>query len=172
MLDINVYMIIGQVLTFLAGLAILWRIAYRPVVRIFKQRADKIGADLEAAEKARRDMEKIKADYDAQDSAYQKLRQQLNERIATAKRSGAPEAEVAKIVEESERLSREHAQKMDAYLASSKFVGVVGVFEGAGYSAKGLYRPMLDCLMFTKGDKPLCRVCQAAVERRIAHFSE
>ncbi|MFA7159606.1 MAG: F0F1 ATP synthase subunit B [Kiritimatiellia bacterium] len=66
MLDINVYMIIGQVLTFLAGLAILWRIAYRPVVRIFKQRADKIGADLEAAEKARRDMEKIKADYDAQ----------------------------------------------------------------------------------------------------------
>lgn len=113
-----------------------------------------------------------KADYDAQDMAYQKLRQQLNERIATAKRSGAPEADVAKIVEESERLSREHALKMDAYLASSKFVGVVGVFEGAGYSARGLYRPMLDCLMFTKGDKPLCKVCQAAVERRIAHFTE
>ena len=42
MLDINVYMIIGQVLTFLAGLAILWRIAYRPVVRIFKQRATRL----------------------------------------------------------------------------------------------------------------------------------
>lgn len=113
-----------------------------------------------------------KADYDAQDSAYQKVRQQLNEKVAAARRSGAPEAEVAKLVEESERLSREHAQKMDAYLASSKFVGVVGVFEGAGYSARGLYRPMLDCLMFSKGDKPLCKVCQAAVERRIAHFTE
>ena len=66
MLELNLYLVIGQVLTFLAGLLILWRIAYRPVMRIFKQRADKIGADLEAAEKARRDMEKTKADYDAQ----------------------------------------------------------------------------------------------------------
>ncbi|MBP7799101.1 MAG: hypothetical protein KA072_10780 [Thermoanaerobaculaceae bacterium] len=113
-----------------------------------------------------------KADYDAQDVAYQQVRQQLNERIAIAKRTGAPEAEVAKLAEESERLSREHAQKMDAYLAASKYVGVVGVFEGAGYSARGLYRPMLDCLMFSKGDKPLCKVCQAAVERRIDHFGE
>ncbi|HPC83799.1 MAG TPA: M64 family metallopeptidase [Thermoanaerobaculaceae bacterium] len=113
-----------------------------------------------------------KADYDAQDMEYQKRRQQLNERIAAARRSGAPPAEVAKLVAESERLSAEHARKMDAYLAGSRFVGVVGVFEGAGYSARGLYRPMLDCLMFSKGDKPLCKVCQAAVERRIAHFGE
>ena len=49
---------------------------------------------------------------------------------------------------------------------------MVGAFEGAGYSAQGLYRPMLDCLMFTKGDKPLCKVCQAAMERVIAHFGE
>lgn len=113
-----------------------------------------------------------KAGYDARDMAYQKLRQELNEKIATARRAGAPAAEVAKLVEESERLSREHAQKMDAYLAGSSFVAVVGVFEGAGYSARGLYRPMLDCLMFSKGDKPLCKVCQAAVERRIDHFTE
>lgn len=113
-----------------------------------------------------------KADYDARDNAYQKTRQQLNEGIAAAKRSGAPAAEVAKLQEESERLSAEHARQMDVYLANSKFVGVVGVFEGAGYSAQGLYRPMLDCLMFSKGDKPLCKVCQAAMERRIEHFSE
>lgn len=113
-----------------------------------------------------------KEGYDAQDLEYQKVRQQLNEKIAAAKRAGAPAAEVAKLVEESERLSREHAEKMDAYLAASKFVGVVGAFEGAGYSAQGLYRPMLDCLMFSKGDKPLCKVCQAAVERRIDHFTE
>lgn len=113
-----------------------------------------------------------KADYDTQDMAYQKVRQALNEKIAVAKRSGAPEAEVAKLQEESERLSREAAEKADAYLAKSKYVGVVGAFEGAGYSAHGLYRPMLDCLMFSKGAKPLCKVCQAAVERRIEHFGE
>ena len=113
-----------------------------------------------------------KADYDVQDLAYQKVRQELNEKIAVAKRSGAPAAEVAKLQEESERLSREQAGKMDAYLAKSKYVGVVGAFEGAGYSAQGLYRPMLDCLMFSKGDKPLCKVCQSAMERVIAHFGE
>ncbi|MCK4364394.1 MAG: peptidase M64, partial [Candidatus Aminicenantes bacterium] len=48
----------------------------------------------------------------------------------------------------------------------------VGVFEGAGYSAKGLYRPMLDCLMFTKGKKPFCKVCEQAVIRVIKHYSE
>lgn len=66
MLDINIYLIIGQVITFLIGLAILWRIAYKPITGIFKQRADKIGADLAAAEKARQDMERLKADYEAQ----------------------------------------------------------------------------------------------------------
>jgi len=66
MLDINLYLIIGQVITFLIGLAVLWRIAYKPITGIFKQRADKIGADLVSAEKARRDMERLKADYEAQ----------------------------------------------------------------------------------------------------------
>ena len=66
MLDINIYLIIGQVITFLIGLAVLWRIAYKPIAGIFKQRADKISADLDAAEKARRDMERLKLDYEAQ----------------------------------------------------------------------------------------------------------
>ena len=66
MLDINVYLIIGQIITFLIGLIALWFIAYKPITGIFKQRADKIGADLTAAEKARQDMERLKADYAAQ----------------------------------------------------------------------------------------------------------
>ena len=66
MLDINLYLIAGQIITFLAGLAILWRIAYKPLTGIFKSRADKISGDLDAAEKARQDMERIKSDYEAQ----------------------------------------------------------------------------------------------------------
>lgn len=113
-----------------------------------------------------------KADYDAMDAAYQKVRRELNEKIATMSRAGAPAAEIAKVKEESDRLSREHQERMDAYLAKSKFVGKVGAFEGAGYSAQGLYRPMLDCLMFSKGAKPLCKVCAAAVMRVIKHYTE
>lgn len=66
MLDINISLIIGQVITFLVGMAILWKIAYKPLSGIFKQRADKIGGDLAAAEKARSDVERLKTDYEKQ----------------------------------------------------------------------------------------------------------
>jgi len=113
-----------------------------------------------------------KAGYDEKDRAYQKIREEINNRIATAMRSGAPAAEVEKLKAESERLSRAHAEKMDGDLAASRFVGVVGAFEGAGYAAEGLYRSELDCLMFSKGDKPFCRVCAAHLSRVIDHYRE
>lgn len=113
-----------------------------------------------------------KQEFDRMDEAYQQVRREINDRIARMKREGAPQAEVQKVEEESERLSREHAQKVDDYLSRSRFRGKVGAFEGAGYSARGLYRPMLDCIMFTKGKKPFCAVCEQAVIRVIKHYSE
>ncbi|MGD2295105.1 MAG: M64 family metallopeptidase [Candidatus Aminicenantes bacterium] len=113
-----------------------------------------------------------KEGFDRMDNDYQKIRRELNEKIARLKREGAPEEEIAKVQEESETLSRQHGQKVDDYLAKSQFVGVVGVFEGAGYSAQGLYRPMLDCIMFTKGDKPFCKVCEQALIRAIKSFTK
>jgi len=113
-----------------------------------------------------------KEEFDRMDEAYQKIRGEINDKIARMKREGAPAAEVQKVEEESEKLSREHAEKVDDYLAKSRFKGRVGAFEGAGYSAQGLYRPMLDCLMFTKGKKPFCKVCERAVIRVIKHYSE
>ena len=113
-----------------------------------------------------------KAGFDAIDTAYQKVREELNAKIAAAKRAGAPRAEVEKMQEESERLSRENAAKVDAYFAKSRFVGQVGAFEGAGYASTGLYRPMLDCIMFSKGAKPFCKVCQQALLRVIEHDAE
>jgi len=113
-----------------------------------------------------------KAEFDAKDNAYQKVRQDVNEKIATMKRSGAPAAEVAKVEAESERLSKQHADWVDQFLAKSRYAGKIGAFEGAGYAAKGLYRPAVDCLMFTKGTKPFCRVCQEAVRRMIHYYSE
>jgi len=49
----------------------------------------------------------------------------------------------------------------------SLHTGAIGCFEGAGYSAKGLYRPYRECRMFTKGLVPFCPVCQRAIERMI-----
>jgi hypothetical protein len=110
--------------------------------------------------------------FDKMDMDYQKIRQDINQKIEEMKRHQAPQDEIERIVQKSEQLSKQHADKLDAYLAKSKYRDKVGAFEGAGYSAKGLYRPMLDCLMFTKGDKPYCKVCERAIIRVIKHYSE
>jgi len=47
----------------------------------------------------------------------------------------------------------------------------VGVFEGAGYAAKGLYRPMVYCLMISNSKDEFCLVCQRAIGRMIDYFS-
>ncbi len=111
-----------------------------------------------------------KAAFDSMDLAYQKVREELNAKIAERQRSGAPAEEVQALKDEGERLSRTHAEKVDAYLAASHWVNVTGAFEGAGYASEGLYRPMLDCIMFSKGDKPFCSVCQRAIAAMIASY--
>lgn len=113
-----------------------------------------------------------KKKYDEMDVEYQKLRENLNDKIAKLKRENAPSDSIKKAEEEYENYSKSHQEKMDKYLANSKFVGIVGAFEGAGYTSEGLYRPMLDCLMFSKGKKPYCKVCENAIIKVINHFSD
>ncbi len=45
--------------------------------------------------------------------------------------------------------------------------GTVGAFEGASYESTGLYRPEVDCIMFTRNPVGFCRVCSRAIERVI-----
>ena len=54
---------------------------------------------------------------------------------------------------------------------SSGSLGTVGAFEGAGYVSEGLYRPAIDCLMFSRGVKALCPVCRRAVASRIDFYT-
>ncbi len=45
--------------------------------------------------------------------------------------------------------------------------GKVGAFEGAGYEARGLYRPEAECIMGSRTITSFCRVCQRAINRII-----
>lgn len=58
-------------------------------------------------------------------------------------------------------------EKMSALLKSSKYAGKVGCFEGAGYVSTGLYRPFIDCRMFSKSLVDFCPVCNEAIVRMI-----
>lgn len=46
----------------------------------------------------------------------------------------------------------------------------IGVYEGGGYSAKGIYRPSFNCRMKTNGYSEFCPVCQRALRRMIEFY--
>jgi hypothetical protein len=70
----------------------------------------------------------------------------------------------------------EDVAKIDAersgILEESAYSGKVGAFEGAGYASEGVYRPALDCRMFSKSLAPFCPVCMEAIERMIDFHTE
>ena len=113
-----------------------------------------------------------KESYDKFDLAWQKVRRELNEKIASLQRSKASENEIDKMKEQYNTLDKQHSDAVDSMLQHSKFWGKVGAFEGAGYSSKGMYRPMIDCIMFSKGAKPFCKVCEESIKKVIAHYTE
>ncbi len=49
----------------------------------------------------------------------------------------------------------------------SKFSGTIGVFEGGGYLAKGIYSPVMDCRMKSNNAKEFCPVCTRAIQQVI-----
>lgn len=50
--------------------------------------------------------------------------------------------------------------------------GKMGVYEGGGYVAKGIYRPRQDCLMKTFKGTTFCDACQEAIIKMIKFYAE
>ena len=96
--------------------------------------------------------------YDKTILAYEAKRREIRAR-------NAPE-------EEMEALFNEIRQKTAPMLRKEKHFGKVGAFQGAAYEAKGLYRPEIDCVMFTRNPVPFCAVCSRAIERVIGMYTE
>jgi len=96
--------------------------------------------------------------YDEMDLAYQKRRAEAVER-------GADDAA-------QEALMREIKAQSSKQLASEPLHGRVGAFEGACYQAKGLYRPSVDCIMFTRNPTAFCAVCERALSRVIDAYAK
>lgn len=96
--------------------------------------------------------------YDKTMLGFEKRRRELREK-------NAPE-------EEMEALFEEVRRKTTPMLRSEKYFGKVGAFQGASYEAKGLYRPKVDCIMFSRNPKSFCDVCAGAIERVIRMYTE
>lgn len=53
-----------------------------------------------------------------------------------------------------------------------KYKGKVGAFEGGGYVAKGVFRPMMDCTMKSIKYDNFCKVCSNAIIEMIKFYSK
>lgn len=56
--------------------------------------------------------------------------------------------------------------------AEEKYEEVPGVFEGGGYSARGIYRPALNCRMKSNDTDRFCAACSRAIEAMIQYYCE
>ncbi len=56
--------------------------------------------------------------------------------------------------------------------SEEKYKEVTGVFEGGGYSAKGIYRPEMDCRMKSNSPKGFCTVCRTAIEDMLDFYTK
>jgi hypothetical protein len=54
--------------------------------------------------------------------------------------------------------------------AEEKYQNVTGVFEGGGYSAKGIFRSEMECRMKSNSPKGFCTACRKAIEQMIEFY--
>ncbi len=93
-------------------------------------------------------------------AAYEAHAREIRERRRALIEGGAPEAEFDRLFQEQRALETKLLAAMENY-------GLVGAFEGASYEPRGLYRPEIDCIMFSRNEVGFCRVCRRAIERVI-----
>jgi hypothetical protein len=53
-----------------------------------------------------------------------------------------------------------------------KYQNITGVFEGGGYSAKGIFRPETDCRMKSNSSKGFCKVCYNAIKEMMDYYTK
>ncbi len=68
--------------------------------------------------------------------------------------------------------SAAHAGNLKEIMHNDPYFGKIGAFEGSGYSSTGLYRPAIDCIMFSRGiEQGFDPVCQHAILNMINFYT-
>jgi hypothetical protein len=95
---------------------------------------------------------------------FEKHSREIQARRREIRKRNAPEDEM-------NALFREQRDREEALLKGAKYSGVLGAFEGASYEPKGLYRPQVDCIMFSRDRVGFCAVCRRAIARIVDLYS-
>ncbi len=99
--------------------------------------------------------------------------QEMTKALDEAKKKNLKEAEIKKL--QKKYLDKDQALQARIQEVRQRYKDLedkVGAFEGAGYSSKGLYRPMMYCLMISSPKMEFCKVCQRAIQKMIDYYSQ
>lgn len=92
--------------------------------------------------------------------AFEAHSHDIQQRRREIRRQELPESVMTQLFEEQQDFER----KLFGRHAN---VDVVGAFEGSNYAPKGMYRPQMDCIMFSRNPVPFCAVCRHGIEEVI-----
>ncbi len=92
--------------------------------------------------------------------------------IARAKEKAADAAAVKSIQEKADQADKAAEAAIDEiHKKYADLADKVGVFEGAGYSVKGLYRSQMYCIMISNPKMEFCAACRQALAAKIDYYA-
>jgi len=133
MIEINLFLLVTQIVTFLLAMVIVWKLAWGPLTQMMRERTERIAGDLQRAENGRREIEALEGEYhqrisEVEEKARQEIREALDrgnlakEQLLEEARNEAKrilDRAQAELVQERERVVRElRAQVTDISLAA------------------------------------------------------
>jgi hypothetical protein len=99
-------------------------------------------------------------------------RKAVAEETAAAKAKGADAAAVKAVQDKAAAADKEsQAKSEEIRMKYAGLAGKVGVFEGAGYAAKGLYRAQIVCIMIGNPKMEFCAVCRRGIGAMIDYYA-
>ena len=96
--------------------------------------------------------------------AFDKFGYKIQKERDSLRRANVPESVV-------EDLFTRQMKQENEFFSTEKYADKAGAFEGADYTQKGLYRPQLDCIMYTRHIK-FCKVCRKSLETVIDEYTQ
>lgn len=115
MIEINPGLLLAQVITFLIGVGILWKIAWGPITKILREREETITKNLKSAEEAKNSAEAFRTKYESElNNIADKFRAELNR----AEKEGAQAKE--KIIALAQEEAKQLIEKAKLYIEEEK----------------------------------------------------
>jgi len=113
-----------------------------------------------------------KAEFDSLNKAVEILRGESNRRRQEWLDKGASPARLDSLSKVFADSIAATSQRINALISDHPLRGKIGVFEGAGYSAEGLYRPTINSMMhkFDEKDWSFYTVSEAFLQKMIDYY--